>query len=136
MSISEDDYRAILRFRDQLRCFLHWSETEAKRVGVTPAQHGLLLAVRGHQGRPPTIGQVAEHLQLRHHSVVELIDRAESAGLVGRVHDADDRRIVRVHLEAAGQRALDELTEHHVAELGVLREAAPIFGSPDTDAPE
>ena len=54
---------------------------QARAAGLTPAQHQLLLAVRGHDG-DPTIGDVAEHLMLRHHSAVELVDRAERAGLL------------------------------------------------------
>ena len=76
--LTDDDYVDLLRFRDTLRQFLHWSEEAAQDAGLTPAQHQLLLAVRGHDGEP-TIGDVAEHLMVRHHSAVELVGRAEQA---------------------------------------------------------
>lgn len=118
---SDQDYRDILAFRDRLRRFLAWSEAQAKAAGLTPAQHQLLLAVRGHPSDdPPTIGDLAEHLQLQHHSAVGLVDRAETAGLVRRVPDSADRRIARVVLEPAAVDALEELTALHVAELAVL----------------
>ena len=79
--LTDDDFAELLRFRDALRRFLRWSEDQARAAGLTPAQHQLLLAVRGHDG-DPTIGDVAEHLLLRHHSAVELVDRAERAGLL------------------------------------------------------
>ncbi|MCU1388226.1 MAG: MarR family transcriptional regulator, partial [Ilumatobacteraceae bacterium] len=78
--VSDDDYRRLLAFRDGVRRFLHWSESQAAAVGLTAAQHQLLLAVRGHAGeRPPTIGDVADRLLLKHHSAVELVSRACAA---------------------------------------------------------
>jgi hypothetical protein len=78
------DYASLLAFRTGLRRFLHWSEEQAREAGLTPAQHQLLLAVKGRQGdQPPTVGDLADYLLLRHHSTVELIDRAEAAGLAG-----------------------------------------------------
>src|SRR3954469_17224951 len=100
--LTDDDYERLLRFRDGLRRFLHWSETESKRHGITPTQHQLLLAVRGHAGAEPSIGDLAEHLLLRHHSAVELVDRAEALGLVCRTADVNDHRVVRVTLTAEG----------------------------------
>src|SRR4051812_41653503 len=82
-TINDADYQQLLEFRTGLRRYLRWSEQEAEAVGLSPAQHQLLLAVRGHEGEAgPTVGDVAEHLLLRHHSAVELVNRAEAAGLV------------------------------------------------------
>ncbi|MGZ6980094.1 MAG: MarR family transcriptional regulator, partial [Acidimicrobiia bacterium] len=76
--VSDRDYQRLLEFREGLRRFLHWSEEQAVAVGLTPAQHQLLLAVRGHpHRRGPTIGDLADSLMLRHHSAVGLVDRAE-----------------------------------------------------------
>lgn len=115
--LTDDDFRRLLAFRDSLRQFLRWSEAEAKDHGLTPAQHQLLLAIRGHDGSHPSIGEIAEHLLLRHHSVVELVDRAEAAGLVRRVVDGDDHRIVRVTLTPTGARRLTSLSAAHLDEL-------------------
>lgn len=132
---ADADYRAILALRDRLRRFLSWSEEQAKAAGLTGTQHQLLLAIRGH-GDPegPTVGEVAEHLQLRHHSAVGLIDRAAAAGLVARVPDATDRRIVRIRLLPAGERALEALTALHVVELRLLADSFAPF-RPEGDAP-
>jgi DNA-binding MarR family transcriptional regulator len=84
-------------------------------------QHQLLLAIRGHGGhRPPTIGEVAEALLLRHHSAVELINRAQAAGVVERHRDTEDARVVRLTLTEKGETCLDQLTALHIAELGQL----------------
>lgn len=130
---TDDDYQRILAFRDQIRRFLHWSEAQARAAGLTPAQHQLLLAVRGHPGsEPPTIGDVAEHLQLRHHSTVGLVDRAEAAGLVRRHPDVRDGRVSRVRLAPAGEAALEHLTALHLAELRALAERGSFLEAPAT----
>jgi DNA-binding MarR family transcriptional regulator len=116
--MTDAQYRRLLDFRIGLRRFLHWSEEEAGRVGVTPGQHQLLLAVRGHtDSRGPTVGDLANYLLLRHHSAVGLIDRAEAAALVARVADVDDARVVRVRLTPAGAEALAKLSATHLQEL-------------------
>lgn len=115
--MSDTEFERLLAFRDGLRQFLRWSEGEAKRSGLTPAQHQLLLAIRGHAGDAPSVGEVAEHLLLRHHSAVELVDRAAEAGLVRRIADRDDHRVVRLALTAAGERKLAALAAAHLDEL-------------------
>ena len=120
--LSQADFAELLRFRDGLRRFMRWSEEQARAAGLTPAQHQLLLAIRGHGG-DPTIGDVAGHLLLKHHSAVELVDRAERAGLVRRATDPDDHRIVRVRLSPKGERRLAQLSTVHLAELTRLHDA-------------
>ncbi|MBI5088499.1 MAG: winged helix-turn-helix transcriptional regulator [Actinobacteria bacterium] len=119
--LTDDDFGRLLEFRDGLRRFLHWSRGKARDVGLTPAQHQLLLAVRGHAG-PPSVGEVADHLLLRHHSVVELVDRTVQLGLVERVDDQRDHRVVRIRLTASGEAKLADLTAAHLVELSRLRE--------------
>jgi Transcriptional regulators len=116
--ITNRDYERLLEFRTRLRRFLHWSEEQAIAVGLTPAQHQLLLAIRGSRDpKGPTIGEVAETLMLRHHSAVGLIDRAEVAGLVRRRTDCDDHRFVRLNLTTLGTRRLGQLSRRHLEEL-------------------
>jgi len=113
-----EDYETLLRFRTSLRRFLRWSEEQAREAGLTPAQHQLLLAVKGHTGpEGPTIGDIADYLVLRHHSAVELVDRAEKAGLTERFQDAEDHRAVRLHLTAAGDERIQRLSQLHLEEL-------------------
>ena len=83
MRLRDADYEDLLILRTGLRRLMRWSEQQALAAGLTPAQHQLLLAVRGHADpRGPTVGEVADYLLLRHHSAVGLVDRAVSAGLV------------------------------------------------------
>src|SRR5690606_37862792 len=118
--LTGSDFERLLAFRDGLRRFLRWSEDQSKAVGLTGAQHQLLLAVRGH-GHPPSIGEVAQHLLLRHHSVVELVDRAVAAGLVERVDDPADQRVVRLRLSDKGAAKVEALAGAHLEELSRLR---------------
>lgn len=122
--LRQDDYERLLGFRTALRRFLRWSEEEARAAGLTPAQHQLLLAIRGHGGPPgPTVGELSEYLVLRHHSVVELIDRAEAAGLVRRRRDRSDHRLVHLRLSAEGKRRIEGLSKLHLEELRRLAPA-------------
>jgi DNA-binding MarR family transcriptional regulator len=117
----EPDYRALLLFRTALRRFNRWSEQQAEAAGLTHAQHQLLLAIKGHTDpRGPTIGDVADYLLLRHHSVVELVNRAQAADIVVRRKDASDGRMVRLQLTDQGEQAIEKLTQLHVDELRQL----------------
>jgi DNA-binding MarR family transcriptional regulator len=116
--LADGDYQRLLRLRTNLRQYLHWSEEQAKAAGLTPAHHQLLLAIRGHDDpRGPTISDVAGYLLLRHHSAVELAQRAGALGLIRRVEDPEDRRVVRLVLTDEGAAALERLASLHLEEL-------------------
>lgn len=119
--LSPRDYTNLLEFRTALRRFDRWSEQQAVQVGLTPAQHQLLLAVKGHPDkRGPTIREVADYLNVRHHSAVGLADRAVESGLVARVRDTGDGRVVRITLTGLGEQRIGQLSELHLAELARL----------------
>ena len=119
--LEQRDYERLLAFRTGLRRFLSWSGQQAGAAGITPAQHQLLLAVRGHPDpRGPTIGEIAGYLLVRHHSAVELIDRAVAAGLVARQADSQDARTVRIVLTERGRERLERLATSHLEELDRL----------------
>jgi DNA-binding MarR family transcriptional regulator len=118
MGLAQPDYEHLLELRTGLRRFLGWSEQQARKAGLTPAKHQLLLAIQGHPDPAgPTIGQLADYLVLRHHSVVGLVDRAERDGLVKRQPDATNKSVVRVTLTPTGGAKLDALTEAHLQEI-------------------
>lgn len=126
MPLPDEVYGRLLALRSGLRRFLRWSEQQARAAGLTPAQHQLLLAVRGHgDPRGPTIGEVADYLLLRHHSTVELVDRAEAAGLVVRTRDEADHRIMRLQLSDDGAARIEALSALHLEELKRLAPHLP-----------
>jgi DNA-binding MarR family transcriptional regulator len=117
--ISLSSYRALAEFRHQIRLFVHFSEEAARQAGVEPQQHQLLLAIKGIPiGAQPTIGRIAERLQIRHHSAVELVDRLTEHGAIARETNPDDGREVRLRLTRAGERLLRKLSISHHNELG------------------
>jgi DNA-binding MarR family transcriptional regulator len=122
VTLSDADYRTLARFRYALRKFLRFSEDAARDAGVTPSQHQLLLAVRGFSDEDaPAVSDLAELLQLRHHSVVELVNRAEDAGLVRRQTDPEDARRQLVRVTRRGERLLARLSAVHRDELRRFR---------------
>lgn len=124
MTATDADYQTLLRLRTGLRRFVRWSERQAEAAGLTPAQHQLLLAIRGHPDPAgPTIGDVAGYLLLRHHSAVGLVDRAERAGLVARRKDRSNHSVVRLRLTPQGSAQLEALSELHLEELAHLAPA-------------
>jgi DNA-binding MarR family transcriptional regulator len=114
--------RRLAWFRYELRRFLRFSEREARRRGLTPAQHQLLLGVAGFTGRGwATVSELAEFLQLRHNAAVELVNRGARGGLVRRHADSTDRRFVQVRLTARGRALLDRLSRVHLDEIARVR---------------
>jgi DNA-binding MarR family transcriptional regulator len=121
----QPNYKAMAELRYQIRRFLRFSENAARQVGIEPQQHQLLLAVRGlPDGVKPTIGVLAERMQLQHHSTVELIDRLVERDFLLRLRSTDDRRNVLVKLTRDGEAFLQKLSLHHLQEL---QSAGPTF---------
>jgi len=122
------DIRNLARFRHALRAFQRLSEQVVRKVGLTPQQHQLLLGVAGANDRgAATITQLAEFLQVKHHSAVGLVDRAEAARLVRRDANPDNHREVLVTLTADGTRKLRALADLHRRELAGMRRSLDLF---------
>lgn len=116
--VSKTEYERLATFRYALRQFLHFSEQAAQSVGLTPQQHQALLAIKGFPQRERiTIGELAERLQIRHHSAVGLVNRLIAQELVVREAASEDRRQVFVSLTAQGMEVLERLTIAHREEL-------------------
>jgi DNA-binding MarR family transcriptional regulator len=116
--MTKAEYEALAAFRYSLRQFLSFSESAAASAGITPRQYQALLAIQGFPGRDSaTIGELAEQLQIAHHSAVGLVDRLVAQKLSVRVASAEDRRQVYVTLTAHGMELLDKLASAHKEEL-------------------
>lgn len=117
-AVSQHEYELLAAFRYAIRQFLRFSEDAAREVGLTPRQHQALLAIKGFPSPGPVnIGELAEQLQLRHHSVVGLVDRLAAQMLVTREQAEDDRRQVYVRLTEQGERIVQQLSAAHKDEL-------------------
>jgi DNA-binding MarR family transcriptional regulator len=124
VQLKKSDYSALAKFRSSLRRFLHETSEAARVLGVTPQQHQVMLSIKGMQGRNwLSIGELAESMQVRHHSMVALIDRCVKADIVQRSRDTTDRRIARVSLTAKGEKLIERLSSENKKELDRLRTA-------------
>jgi len=116
--LSKSEYELLAAFRYALRQFLRFSEEAAHAAGIEPQQHQALLAVKGFPGRDwVTVGELAERLQIRHHSAVGLVNRLVAQGLLARGAAPTDRRQVHVTLTEHGAALLAQLSEVHKEEL-------------------
>ena len=117
-ALTAADYQALAELRYQIRRFLHFSEQAARASNLEPRQHQLLLALKGlPKGVRPRIGELAERLQIQHHSTVELVNRLANGGYVRRHRGGEDRREVLLSLTQKGEKILRELTLSHKEEL-------------------
>jgi DNA-binding MarR family transcriptional regulator len=121
--LNATQYRALGELRYQIRRFLTFSEAAARAAGVEPQQHQLLLVLKALRPRErPTIRVVAERLQIRHNSAVDLVKRTAERGLLERRTGKVDHREASLQITAAGQRVLRRLSIAHRSEL---RSTAP-----------
>jgi DNA-binding MarR family transcriptional regulator len=112
------DYKALANFRYEIRRFLNFSEDAARAAGIEPQQHQALLAIKGLPvGSEPTIGALAERLQIKHHSAVELSGRLGAKGWLHRARSRKDRREVLLRLTRRAERLLESLSLSHRSEL-------------------
>jgi DNA-binding MarR family transcriptional regulator len=112
------DYQSLAELRYQIRRFLHFSEQAAREAGLEPRQHQLMLTLKGlPPGTRPRIGELAQRLQIQHHSAVELVNRLAAGGYVRRHRGGEDRREVLLSLTPKGERVLRELSLYHKDEL-------------------
>lgn len=121
--LTQLDYQALAELRYQIRRFLYFSEQASRAAGLEPRQHQLMLALKGlPKDMRPRVGDLAERLQIQHHSTVELVNRLAARGYVRRHRDSQDRREVLISLTPKGEKVLRELSLHHIDEL---RQAGP-----------
>lgn len=124
-AVTRRQYEALAAFRYELRRFLRYSEQITRRHGLTPLQYQLMLQIRGFPGgRLPTVSELAERLQAKHHGVVSLLTRCERLRLVERRANSSDRRSVHIRLTPRGERALERLARLHRDEL--ISRAGPL----------
>jgi DNA-binding MarR family transcriptional regulator len=115
------DYQSLAELRYQIRRFLYFSEQAARNAALEPRQHQFMLALKGLPTQVrPRIGELAERLQIQHHSAVELANRLAAGGYVRRSRGGQDRREVLLSLRPKGERVLRELSLYHREELRML----------------
>jgi DNA-binding MarR family transcriptional regulator len=137
MPLSKREYETLASFRYLLRRFLRFSEAAAAEAGLTASQHQALLAIQGYPGSGKVmVSELAERLQIEHHSAVGLADRLEARGLVRRETGSSDRRCVYLSLTPEGLGFLDGLSRAHRRELKrIAPELLEVLGRLDETPP-
>lgn len=116
--ITTAEYQALAELRYLIRKFVREGDAVSTAIGLEPQQYLLLLMIRGiPEGQEATVSILAERLALKHHSVVELIDRLEAHGYVRRNRSREDRRSVLVSLLPRGEKMLEQVAQHRISEL-------------------
>jgi DNA-binding MarR family transcriptional regulator len=87
-----------------------------KPFELSAAQYNVLRILRGAK-HALACGQIAERMVSRDPDVTRLLDRMEARGLVKRMRDREDRRVVKAEITDKGLGLLDEtqplITAHH-----------------------
>lgn len=83
-------------------------------LGLTYPQYLVLLVLWEEDGA--SVKRLGERLQLDSGTLTPLLKRLEAAGLLSRVRDRADERVVRIHLTGAGRR-LEAAASHIPAAL-------------------
>jgi DNA-binding MarR family transcriptional regulator len=122
--VKDSEYRALSDFRQSIHDYLDFSDRTAKAAGIEPRQYQLMLAIKGLPGEvESSVGALARHLRIRHHSAVELIDRAGRNGFVERQRSASGTHVL-VKLTSEGNRVLERAVS---ARLEELQSAGPVL---------
>lgn len=101
--------KIVQSFRRIFKAIHQYSEEVLKEFGVTGPQLWLLKTLREEGGT--SVGELSEKMYLHISTVSGIIDRLEAKGYVVRKREAPDRRVVTVHLTAAGKRIVDRAPE-------------------------
>lgn len=122
--LTTDEFVAVAEFRSALRVFLRRSEQTARRSGLTPQRHLLLLMIKGAPdgSEQSTVTELADKLQLAQSTITELVRRAEDAGLVAREQSPNDARVAHLRVTREGERRLARVVETLAVERAQLRE--------------
>ena len=119
--LDDGDYRALAAVRAELRAFAHFTQQVVQAAGLTAQQHQVLVALRAAEEGELAIGQLAETLLLKPHSVTGLADRLQALGLVERVRSRSDRRSVVLRLTDKARQLMASLSRTHRDELRRIR---------------
>lgn len=120
-SLEQEAFLGLWRTYDRLRAL---EDELFGRYDLTPQQYNAMrLLYSEHPGTLRTL-DLSARLVSRAPDITRLLDKLEQRGLVQRERPADNRRVVRVGITAAGIDLLDELSEPlrtcHARQLGHL----------------
>lgn len=112
------DFETLASFRHLVRKFLRFSKDLLCSEDLTPDQYQALLAIRAFSSKSKlSIRDLAEQLQVRHHSTVGIVDQLVLRQAVVREVAPHDRRKIFLTLTEKGEDLVNRLAPPHRDEL-------------------
>jgi DNA-binding MarR family transcriptional regulator len=111
----------IARVRRLSRLYNHAVEAALAPMGLAGGGFDILSALR--RAGPPhrlTPSALVGALLLSGGAITNRLDRLETAGLIERAHDTEDRRVVHITLTAAGRKLADRALEQQIRNADAL----------------
>ena len=125
VQLKPEDYRLLAEFRRLLRQFLVFSEQQALGVGLAPQQHQALLAIKGSPDGPPTVGDLAERLAIRHNKPDQ---PAGQCGLRDAARRSERQAARKPRFDQSGRGDPDEIVRRAPRRVAAHRAAAQAAG--------
>ncbi|HWI61589.1 MAG TPA: MarR family transcriptional regulator [Symbiobacteriaceae bacterium] len=114
--------RAVVDLDTQLRLTTTLLKKREREIladyNVTPPQFEALLTLR--EFGALTMGELCEKMYLACSTATDLVDRMERNGLVERVRDKADRRVVRLNVLPKGEQVADDVTAARKSQLATV----------------
>lgn len=86
-----------------------------------PSRMSQLKALSAFQeDREYTMGELSKKVMVKMPSMTEMVDRLESEGIVDRIRDTGDRRVVKVRLTEKGKKVYRDFIERRRKEMGAI----------------
>ncbi|HUW44958.1 MAG TPA: MarR family transcriptional regulator [Dehalococcoidia bacterium] len=124
MAVNSESEKTVLRLWLLLRrvgdALMLCQDSIFGQYGLTTEQWGVLTSIKSRGPLRPT--DLASILERSANSISMLVDRMVKAGLVRRIRDRSDRRVVHVVNTSKGENALKPATQ---ASLAVIRKILP-----------
>jgi len=99
------------------QAMMRWLVEELKPFDITPPQYNVLRILRGSSPEPLSATEICSRMVTYDPDLTRLLDRLESAGMAKKERDAEDRRVVNVHITKLGRDTVEGAMEAARARL-------------------
>jgi DNA-binding MarR family transcriptional regulator len=116
-SLEEEVFLNLMRTSDAL---VRQITATLKPFGLSPTQYNVLRILRGAGEGGLTCGSIAERMVTHDPDITRLLDRLEKRGLINRVRDSKDRRVITARITPQASEVLCSLDQHSPRMLNSL----------------
>lgn len=107
----DEFFRGVAHARYVVRRVIRIVDEQAKRNGLDPLEHQLLIQVYGSENQVLRVSRLAERLDVPAALASRLVNRLAVQGFVGRRKSDTDRRVTEVYITEAGKQKCIEIWE-------------------------